>query len=64
MAARKPPSLSEARCENCGRLLCKLNGEATVEIRCPRCKVKNVVERTKPKIEPIADEAERQENAD
>jgi LSD1 subclass zinc finger protein len=30
------------RCEQCNRLLAKIEGSARVEIKCPRCKAMNV----------------------
>jgi len=29
--------MQEVRCKNCGKLLCKTEGNGKVEIKCPRC---------------------------
>lgn len=34
--------MNEFRCQQCNRLLAKVEGEATVEIKCPRCKTMNL----------------------
>lgn len=34
--------MQDFRCKHCRRLLAKIEGEATVEIKCPRCKGMNL----------------------
>lgn len=34
--------MKDFRCKKCNRLLAKINGDALVEIKCPRCKEMNL----------------------
>ena len=34
--------MTDFRCKQCNRLLAKIQGEARVEIKCPRCKTMNL----------------------